>query len=372
MHHKINPKNKHLFNMKTKFNYLFLLIGLAFAAPKANGQSKVASASPILIQFWDFNQIRPITGVGGDSLGTAFSYTNTPAVDSANSTWPLTADYTVGSLTKGRILYSRPTTHYSSIARDSIIDGVGPGGAWIYDYSQSNDSAFVEGNAYLKVRNPCDSAEVYMSIPTTGYKNISMEYAVSASSTKGANYSIFSYSTNGGVSWNNLTTAMDTFNIGGVRKPDTLLINNDTTSLSKWYPVQINFTADPSINNNALFVLRWRMAGVNSVNGSGNARFDNFAVWGTVVSGIENLPAGQAGYNVYPNPANNVVNVTSDNYTGNKVITLYNVVGQAISTTENMDKQTSINTSSLTSGVYFVEIKEVATGNKYTVKIVKE
>ena len=87
---------------------------------------------------------------------------------------------------------------------------------------------------------------------------------------------------------------------------------------------------------------------------------------------IDNLSAESAGYNVYPNPVQNMVNITSDIYTGDKVITLYNVVGQSISVTENEEKQTSINMSDLTSGVYFVEIKEVSTGNKYTAKIVKE
>jgi hypothetical protein len=47
-------------------------------------------------------------------------------------------------------------------------------------------------------------------------------------------------------------------------------------------------------------------------------------------------------------------------------------VGQSVSVTENHELQTTINTSSLNSGVYFVEINEVATGNKYTVKLVKE
>jgi len=350
--------------MKTKFRYFLILSALAFAAPKANSQT--------LIQFWDFNQIRPITGLGADSLGTVFSYANSAAVDSAKATWPLTADYSVGTLTKGHITYYRPTIHYASTGKDSIIDGVGPGGASIYDFSQSNDSSFAEGNAFLKVRNPSDSCEVYMYIPTTGYKNISMEYAISASSTKGAMFNVFSYSTDAGSTWNKLTSAMDTFHVGAALMPDTLQMINSVTSASGWYPVQMNFTSDAKVNNNANFILKWRMAGASSVLSSGNDRYDNFAVWGTVISGVENLPVGEAGYNVYPNPVQNAVNITSDKYTGNKVITLYNIVGQTVSITENQEKQTAISTAALTSGVYFVEIKEVSTGNKYTVKIVKE
>jgi hypothetical protein len=333
--------------MKTKFHhYLFISAALAFAAPKANAQST-------LIHFWDFN-----TTVAGDSLG--------------NATNPLLPSYTAIPSSNPKIVYTRP---YSlNMYFDSIVDN-GSGGAFYYDYSSntnyfsSSDSA--NGNNYIRIRNPSAGAYFMLYIPTTGYKNITLDYALSASSSKAPN-SVFSYSTNGGVTWNALTSAMDTFNTGGRMHPDTLQNVDSITIVSGWRPVSINFTSDPSVNNAAGFIVRLTSAGNNDTLHSGNVRFDNFAVLGTVASGINNLSAGSAGYNIYPNPVQKMVNITSDNYTGNKIITLYNIVGQVISSTENANKQTAINTSSLTSGVYFVEIKELATGNKYTVKIVKE
>jgi len=386
-------------NMKTKLHYLLLPFALAFLAPKTNAQ--VSTNPSTLIQFWDFNSVRSpiaggtLAGGGGDSLGTAYSYANFAAtsggLDSNNATWPLTANYVAVGLTAGHIVYHRPTALYSAIGmevvgertRDSILDGTGPGGASIYDYSSNkytyftkSDSGYAEGNAYLKARNPSDSCEMYLYIPTTGYTNIQLQFAISASSSKGALYNIFSYSTNGGTTWKNLTTAMDTFNIGGVRRPDTLQVINPTTVASKWYPVQINFTTDASVNNNANFILRLMLAGISSrggTTGSGNDRYDNFAVWGTSTAlGVNEVNAKAAGYSIYPNPSTNAVNIISDNYTGTKVITMYNLVGQIISTTENYNKQTTLDISSLNSGVYFVEITELATGNKYTEKIVKE
>jgi hypothetical protein len=352
--------------MKTKLQLLLICFTLTFAL-QSKGQT--------LIQFWDFNQIRPITGVGGDSLGTIFSYANALNVDSAKSTWPLTPAYS--KVAGAKIVYYRPQHLYASI-HDSILDGDGPGGATIYDYSSSNysyftssDSGFAEGNGYLKVRNPSDSCYMYLYIPTTGYKGISMQYAISQSSTKGATYNVLSYSTDGGTTWKNLTKAMDTFNISGVYYPDTLLMSNSVTdNSSAWYPVQINFTSDASINNNANFILRFRMTGVNTTGTSGNDRYDNIAVWASSPAGIDEVTSQTGQYSIYPNPANSTV-VLNGSYTGNKLVTVYSELGQKVDELQMTGKQTSFNISDLAAGMYFASIFEAATGKNYTVKFVK-
>jgi hypothetical protein len=338
--------------MKTKRYICFVLTAaLAFSVPKANAQ--------VLIQYWDFNATIPVGGAGGDSLG--------------NATNPLTANQVIGGLTAGHIIYSRPTAMYNPTLVDGILDN-GTQGSNIYDHSNSNDTGgTAAGNLFVRTRNPSDSCEMLLYIPTTGYKNISLDFALSASSSKGPNYGLFSYSTNGGSTWNKLTRAMDTFNIGGIFHPDTLQLQNPVTAASAWYPVQINFSTVAAVNSNANFVVKMLVAGLNShEQTSGNARFDNFSVWGTsTTTGVDELSAQAAGYDLYPNPAGSFVNL-SGHYTGNKIITVYNLVGQTVSVTENHELQTTINTSSLNAGVYFVEIKEVETGNKYTVKLVKE
>ena len=344
--------------MKTKFYHLLIVsAALAFSAPKANAQT--------LIQYWDFNATIPAGGGGGDSLGSL-----------GGPTLALNANQYAAGLTPGHIIYSRPSKEFGSTNTvDGILDN-GSGGAGVYDYSTSNDTGgTAAGNLYVRARNPSDSCTITLFIPTTGYKNIQMQFALSASSSKGENYGIFSYSTNGGSTWNKLTTAMDTFNIGKVYRPDTLQLQNPVTAASGWYPVQLNFSSDANVNNNAGFAVQIRLAGLNSfTQTSGNARFDNFAFWGTSTTntGIDDINGEAAGYNVYPNPTTSVVNVASTKYTGAKEITIYNVVGQVVSATETKDLQTTINTSSLNSGVYFVQIKEISTGNVYTTKLVKE
>ncbi len=226
-----------------------------------------------IIHYWDFNQTPPSGGGGGDSLGT--------------STYPLPAPYSLIPGGNPRIVYSRPSTKLKSAAsRDSILDN-GATGAFVNDLNNSvpaistllgNDSA--SGNLFIRSRNPDSNSYMYMYIPTTGYKNIQLNYALSASSTKGAYFNVFSYSTNGGTSWHSLTAAMDTFNSSGHRHPDSLQVINAITSASLWDPININFTSDPNTNNNPNFIVRWYFAGLGSNGASGNDRYDNFSVSG--------------------------------------------------------------------------------------------
>ncbi len=331
--------------MKTKFHF-FLFILLAVVSMQSSAQVK-------LIHYWDFN-----TTVVGDSLG--------------NATNPLPPSYTTLATANPKIVYTRP---YSPMMYfDSIVDN-GSGGAFYYDFSGApyftfSDSALT--NEYLKLRNPNANAWLLFYIPTTKYKNITFNYALSASSSKAPN-TVFSYSTDGGLIWLPLTSAMDTFNTSGRMHPDTLQDVDSVTILSAWRPVSINFTSDANANNNAGFMVRMISAGGNDTLHSGNIRLDNFAIMGDtdITTGINESPAISAGYNIYPNPAKNNVTLTSSN-TVRKLITLYNVVGQTVSVNETQNKLSTIHTSDLTAGIYFIEIKELSSGNKYTIKLVKE
>jgi hypothetical protein len=337
--------------MKTKLQLFIFCAILAFSAKYSNAQA--------LIQYWDFNQTVPAGGGGGDSLG--------------NVTNALTANQVATGLTAGHIIYSRPTHMYNATTLDGILDN-GTQGSVIYDHSNSNDTTgTAAGNYFVRTRNPSDSCVMLFYIPTTGFKNIKFDFALSASSTRGPNYGIFAYSIDGGTRWKNLTSAMDTFNISGVKHPDTLQLQNPTTAASAWYAVQMDFSTDDTVNNNANFIISLRLAGPNSYQQtSGNARFDNFSVWGNslTTAGINELPAQAAGYNVYPNPANDVLTITST-HEGVKVLSVSNILGQQMNVTRISGKQSSVNISELTSGVYFLSINELATGSNYTVKFVK-
>jgi len=239
-----------------------------------------------LIHFWDFNNTIPLSGIGdiggnGDSLGSL----GTPPHH-------LPSNYS--TLAGGaKITYTRPH-HVPQI--DSVLDN-DISGSFIYDFSSSNylyyhvsDSAAAaalcgcSGNLCVRTRNPSLNSYMYMYVPTTGYMNINLSFALSATSNKGAQYNIFSYSTNNGVTWNPLTAAMDTFTIGGgIRHPDTLLANNVITAARVWMPVNIDFSSAGAANNNAGFIIRFFSAGSNASLTTGSDRYDNISIRGDSV-----------------------------------------------------------------------------------------
>ncbi|HTB06506.1 MAG TPA: T9SS type B sorting domain-containing protein [Bacteroidia bacterium] len=252
-----------------------------------------------LIHFWDFNNTVPTSGIGDvganhDSLG--------------NITHPLPAQYTSLPLSGAKIVYSRPHAIQTGATKmDSVLDNVTLG-AFNYDYSSvhypyftASDSSVAalacscSGNLSVRTRNPSLNSYMYLYVPTTGYMNILLSYAITASNNKGSQYNIFSYSTNGGTTWNNLTQAMDTFNIAGVKRPDTLLALNSVTVNHTWYPVSIDFSSAGSVNNDGNFIIRFYLTGSNAIGTTGFNAYDNFAIRGdSICPVIWGQPANSA------------------------------------------------------------------------------
>lgn len=75
----------------------------------------------------------------------------------------------------------------------------------------------------------------------------------------------------------------------------------------------------------------------------------------------------QAGFKMYPNPVNNILNVT---YNGDLKVTIINASGQQILSPRSISKQGSVDVSSLSAGIYF--LKAVANGESIVKKFVKK
>ncbi len=126
----------------------------------------------------------------------------------------------------------------------------------------------------LRVRNPSDSMEVLMNIPSTGFKNLSLQYGLESSSTKsGQLVELFDYSVDGGTTWKTSGLMVQGANV------DTLDVSNAIFQGTSWGLVTVTFGNDSSVNNNPNLVLRIKFRG-NTTGTSGNNRLEHVTLEG--------------------------------------------------------------------------------------------
>lgn len=130
----------------------------------------------------------------------------------------------------------------------------------------------------LRARNPSDSMEVMMRIPSTGYKNLSLQYGMESSSTKsGQLVQVFDYSVDGGTTWKTSSLTVQGANV------DTLDVTNPIFQGTSWGLVTVTFGNDTTVNNNPNLVLRIKFRGNNTGTG-GNNRFEHVTLEGIATS----------------------------------------------------------------------------------------
>ncbi len=113
----------------------------------------------------------------------------------------------------------------------------------------------------IRFRNPSNTREVIISIPSTNYKDLIIKFATTRTGS-GAQTQNYSYTLDG----TNFTTAdltVNTFN--APQDPNYEIVTLDLTNIS-------------AANNNANLKLRIQFAGSNASATSGNNRFDNLTV----------------------------------------------------------------------------------------------
>jgi hypothetical protein len=322
-------------------NLLAVLLCLAVSITATNR----SNAQTSLLYFWDFNTFSStITLPAIASLAADYS---APGYDTAKARWIFKPS-----------LGSGPVAGY--------CDDVSPAsGSPDFDTVNSNWASIpalgvvAAGNAF-RARNPNDSMEILIYMPSTGYTNLVLSYGVeSSSTTSGDSLETFSYSVDSGATW--ITSG---------------------TGLSEWWDTVVNFTSfglvrininDAAANNNPKLVFRIQLSRANYDGTGGNNRFDNVSLQGVSnpslsVNKINNI---ESSYKLYPNPARDLLCVNS-NLAGDKSIIITNVVGQAIISETKNSANFSINTSSLISGVYYMTVCENESGSVSTLKFVKQ
>jgi hypothetical protein len=123
------------------------------------------------------------------------------------------------------------------------------------------DTVLNASSAALRLRNP--ASDVVFSLPTTGFKNIVLKYAIERT-TKGAQTNTVTYTTDGMNYVNTAIAAVATYQVD---------------STTGWQLISLDFSSDAACNNNPNFKVMITFSN-GSANTSGNDRFDNITLWG--------------------------------------------------------------------------------------------
>ncbi|OIQ22437.1 MAG: hypothetical protein BM557_00160 [Flavobacterium sp. MedPE-SWcel] len=164
---------------------------------------------------------------------------------------------------------------YSIVAGTTSITYPGTGSGYMDDVSgnilnaQNGDPA---GNG-LRPRNPSNTRSLVIAFPTTGYEDLTVSFATKRTGS-GATEQYYSYSIDGGANY--ITTDLAT---------TTYFPTEDYTL------VTVDFSTITTVENNADFVFKIDFGGDNAAGTSGNNRFDNLAVIGSLMDGVEDVTA---------------------------------------------------------------------------------
>ena len=129
------------------------------------------------------------------------------------------------------------------------------------------DTSLAAGDGCLRLRNPAGSGTFTLALPTPGYKNIVVKFAVDRTS-KGAQVNTVAYTVDGATWINTAISSNDSYTIDST---------NDATN--GFQLEAFDFSSDPSVNNNPNFAVQISFSNGNT-NTSGNDRMDNITVYG--------------------------------------------------------------------------------------------
>ena len=294
--------------------------------------TKDAKSQSTLIHYWHFN-----------NYAQGNQYTDT--------IHGVPADFSVLDTAKAKIVYAEipgtPATYSTHLDTVTTL---------ATDYDTINLRMSDTAGAALRVRNPSDSMQLYFYIPTTGYKNIVVNYASQSSSVShGQLHQVFDYSVDSGTTWRTSGLSMPS--------DSAWLVYHRTT---------LTFTTDTDVNNNAKLILRITFNG-NTTSTSGNNRFDNVSVDGDVIppTSIGNTTNNQhSQLLICPNPTSQTISTIGDlkEYQPNFItdLTGKHIVEFTYETTIN-----NFDISNLSKGVYFISFTNKNDGAILTTPFVK-
>lgn len=189
-----------------------------------------------------------------------------------------------------------------------------------------------EGRA-LRVRNPSDTRHLEIRMPTTGFEDLKVSYAVTRTGS-GAQLQNVYYRVADEQEW--------------------VLFREGLLITESYQRVELDFLDLAAVSDREEFSLKIEFDGSNASGGSGNNRFDNFVVEGyrKVETGFEAAKEAPV-LNVFPVPAREFLNIASSDPLLRVV--LYGSQGQVLRRESAAGLSHQLNVAALSPGVYVLE-----------------
>lgn len=245
------------------------------------------------------------------------------------------ADYTLIAGFTGSFEYTDP------VEGQRDIDAYSPGTLLNIQMGETPGSA-------ARVRNPATLRSLVFDVPTTGAENIVFTYAVQRSEN-GSQSNTVEYSLDG-----------TTFILAG-------LSNNtqDLTDFEVWQNFVYDFSGIEGANDNDNFKIRITFNHASAGNPSGNNRFDNITLTGTLLqSDLGLFESGETSVQVFPNPAIEAIAVIADQQI--QQLYVFDAVGALVIQIEHINgTELSFDVSSLEAGIYMILV-QTTTGYSQT------
>lgn len=188
---------------------------------------------------------------------------------------------------------------------EGFMDLVGEG-------SQINTYFDSPAGSALRARNPSNTRELLLKVPTTGYSDIHFSY-VTKRTLNGAEFQQVEYQLEEDGPWTSL----------GLK---TVILN--------YKLISFDLTDVPGVEDNGDFVIRILFSGESAQEEEGNNRFDNIAVSGLPVPLVNALSEHQGqedNISLFPNPADASSTLTIQVKEGGIFhIDLYSVLGEKV------------------------------------------
>ncbi len=185
----------------------------------------------------------------------------------------------------------------------------------------------------LRLRNPSDTRELILNLPSSGFQDLVLKYAVSRTNNGARNQNIH-FRTEENGSW----------------KP----FASNVVVTSEYQLVTLDFSKSARVNNNPHFAVRITFSDEHAANTSGNNRFDNITLEGIpVITSYQPEHAPVDEVLISPNPANDEFSVIS----GKRIsaVRIYSLNGSLIQSYICNSHSVSLTTGNLPKGVYLVE-----------------